>query len=693
MLIKRNVLSFFSLRNIKLFLNSSRALCTSKYNFSDKELKKYLEQGSRSRSLKLTFVKFYCNFEIKNLNNIPYVVSFSIVGHKIYFIKSLQLRRVKDIKQESLKLVVAFLEACFKLSKDVRKVSFQKILFLFHDPKQPEINFLSQAVLERKDFIAQTFIQKKKQLYELVVKNTITGKKITFHNTSLLLRFRLDEIQVHFCKKFKDILLNSTNTNISDISIFGKPNKISIKLMQSIEFSGLLNSLVLKEGFENYLLTFIRLLKLNPLIALAAPSLSKLIFSSFFYKVSKTPISKCFLEDSTTKLLERAYKQAVPEVYVPHMKEGFHYDVNGLYPFVMKEFDFPIGLPCELSELEINNFNFDETFFGFLEVEVYCPSTILKPILVTTRKGSEELLCPVGRWVDVYFSEELKYALSLGYTFKVLRGLSYRKSKIFTDFVNTLHTIRVKYARNSPFNKIIKELMNTISGRFAMKSSSSTSLRWLTFAEYKNLLLTNLTNNIIDVNNNMLLASVTCSTTKQEYSFVHIAAAITSYGRVVMHKYKCDPNNIIYYSDTDAIFCKYEFNQALISPYKLGLLKECGKVTEAFFLSSTKYAYSYTDNSTKFVGILEKVNFFDEFKKTRNQRLFFLSNLLTIDLLRERQRLFSKGVWVATKPYDLFSLILKKQEIKSLLVYPIKNNALILYIKEKIKKIIFDFFK
>jgi hypothetical protein len=47
-----------------------------------------------------------------------------------------------------------------------------------------------------------------------------------------------------------------------------------------------------------------------------------------------------------------------------------------------------------------------EDFFGFVEVEVTCPSNMIKPMLPFKFEG--KTIYPTGTWIATYFSEELK---------------------------------------------------------------------------------------------------------------------------------------------------------------------------------------------------------------------------------------------------------------------------------------------
>jgi len=77
--------------------------------------------------------------------------------------------------------------------------------------------------------------------------------------------------------------------------------------------------------------------------------------------------------------------------------------------------------------------------FGFIEAYVVCPPSIHKPVLpYRDEKGVR--IFPTGRFIGVYFSEELKYAKSIGSTVTPLRGYLFKKGEgLFERFVTSLY--------------------------------------------------------------------------------------------------------------------------------------------------------------------------------------------------------------------------------------------------------------
>ncbi|KAG6487538.1 hypothetical protein ZIOFF_056126 [Zingiber officinale] len=138
--------------------------------------------------------------------------------------------------------------------------------------------------------------------------------------------------------------------------------------------------------------------------------------------------------------IRRGHYGGHTDVYKPFGEDLYYYDVNSLYPFVMKEFPMPGGVPVwrkNLEEVEL------DTLFGFFEAYVECPSHISRPFL--PYKDQNSLLFPTGKFIGIYYSEELKYA---GYEIRPLRGYMFEKmSSPFEEFISNLYESRQEARR------------------------------------------------------------------------------------------------------------------------------------------------------------------------------------------------------------------------------------------------------
>jgi anionic cell wall polymer biosynthesis LytR-Cps2A-Psr (LCP) family protein len=74
-------------------------------------------------------------------------------------------------------------------------------------------------------------------------------------------------------------------------------------------------------------------------------------------------------------------------VFKPYGKDLIGYDVNSLYPFVMKNMELPVGKPTYF-EGDITQFEDITNKLGFFEVEITSPEKLDHPIIQTKLKTS-----------------------------------------------------------------------------------------------------------------------------------------------------------------------------------------------------------------------------------------------------------------------------------------------------------------
>jgi len=116
-----------------------------------------------------------------------------------------------------------------------------------------------------------------------------------------------------------------------------------------------------------------------------------------------------------------------------------HYDVNSLYPHVMRNpLPFlPLTFINDMSKINLND------FFGFCLAKIEAPKNIKIPLLpYKTETG--EIIFPTGSWIDVYFSEELKAIIPYGYKITLIKGKSFTKKVLFNDYIQHFYQIKKK---------------------------------------------------------------------------------------------------------------------------------------------------------------------------------------------------------------------------------------------------------
>ena len=158
-------------------------------------------------------------------------------------------------------------------------------------------------------------------------------------------------------------------------------------------------------------------------------------------------------------LISKAYYGAHTAVYKPFGKKLYYYDINSLYLYCMLN-SMPVGTP---KKYDINKGL--KHFFGFSLVKV--PVTLNIPVLPLYVKieGQDRLVFPTGTFKGYYFSEELKYAESLGCKIELIEAWEFQKGEnVFRNYVEPL--FELKRTGNKDERDVFKLCLNTLYGKW-----------------------------------------------------------------------------------------------------------------------------------------------------------------------------------------------------------------------------------
>ena len=216
------------------------------------------------------------------------------------------------------------------------------------------------------------------------------------------------------------------------------------------------------------------------------------------------------------------------------------YDINSMYVFAML-----LPLPCGSKGAWASGYRWREPdTVAFIDATVKCPDDLLIPLLPFRYRG--KLLFPKGEFRGVFFSAELERALEVGYKVEVHKCLVFPAEPFLADYAKSCWQIRQDNPGKNPLNMTAKLLGNGLYGKFAQ--------------ERERYLLTQDIDPEEGCANGYTLVL-------PEYNLwrvptfsdspailPHIAAAITSYARIILFDYlSLHPNEAVY-CDTDSVF-------------------------------------------------------------------------------------------------------------------------------------------
>lgn len=317
------------------------------------------------------------------------------------------------------------------------------------------------------------------------------------------------------------------------------------------------------------------------------------------------------------KFVRKGYFGGRTEVFRPHFKskKGSKiscWDINSLYPSVMRDFEYP-------TRFKKWSWKYNPKEFGFWEATVFVPKDMYVPPLGTlihidrkTKKvesvsdsSQGKFIFPTGTFSGVWSSIELEYAKSLGV--KVLRigkgAIFENGGYIFRHFIDELYEMRQKAEKDSVDSFICKLLLNSCYGRFGLnldreqlvKDVGQEGITDLTSYEFE-------TGEIVN-GKPVIERFVKEKHTISSFTNVAIAAWVTAQARIRMHKQYMLVKDKLYYTDTDSIFV--EDDGSMISSKDLGKFKYEYSATEACFLLPKTYALA---GITGIENLKDKVN-------------------------------------------------------------------------------------
>jgi hypothetical protein len=314
-------------------------------------------------------------------------------------------------------------------------------------------------------------------------------------------------------------------------------------------------------------------------------------------------VFRTFMDDNISALTDevdgftrKAYFGGRTEIFKPYFEDDTSflktYDVNSLYPSVMLSNEYP-------TQVEDRLYTYNSKKMGVWHVEVYVPDMYIPPLGSVVKvpsqyeyylKGgqkkfkeyeSDKFVFPVGTFTGYFTTAELEYARSLGVKIKkVYKGWTFKSGgAIFSDYINELYEMRLKAKSQGDgvTDIICKLLMNSLYGRFGMNPDKEN----LSFV-YDNSSEIYMT--LKGKNKDVPVFKV--PTRLNTFYNVAIPTYVTSYARIMMHKFYMKCGEKIWYTDTDSLFTTKFFKDS----DKLGELKLEYQSKRACFLLPKTYA-------------------------------------------------------------------------------------------------------
>lgn len=365
---------------------------------------------------------------LKNENNILEPISISIYdGRRVWSYNILKFNNWKEMLIEAVKSVL--------------KPEYNNWLVYFHNFSKFDGVFLLNILVTISNKVEP--LVRDSDLLNITL-TTDTGLRISFRDSLLLIPGKLKDL----CKNFrvsnqKDFfpfkLLRIDNLHYECI---GAPPKEEFEEISDMDYR------IYQTRFRRRKWKLIKeLIKYNELDSISLHQVIK-VFRELI--ISKFKIDACysitlsslainnyrtnFLDYSNCKLpiilgldfleMKKAYKGGAVDIYKPYGEDIKRVDVNSLYPFVIIDNEFPVGVTYKFIG-DYREIKYFSDKLGVVEADIETPVKLRHPVLITTNdKGINYR--PLGKWTDWYATPELINAAKFGYKYKVKKGISIR---------------------------------------------------------------------------------------------------------------------------------------------------------------------------------------------------------------------------------------------------------------------------
>jgi len=326
-------------------------------------------------------------------------------------------------------------------------------------------------------------------------------------------------------------------------------------------------------------------------------------------------------------------------------------DVNSMYPFVMREFEYPVKLLGVKKNVSIRLLQ--RLLSKFCVISQVAIKT-KEPIFPLKHEG--RLIFPVGIFTTTLTTRELKEALKRDAILKVGKTAFYQKAPIFRDFIDKLYSLRLKFKRegNKLYDFLTKLIMNSLYGKFGQQNDVFEVVGYFPELEDQVILGVHYESGK-RIYERIIMGVYERSVGKEETfnSFPGICAEITANARLHLWFYiqKAGRENV-YYCDTDSLIVNKEGFKRLseyLHPERLGFLK-VDKVAETIEIRNLK-DYSFGEE-TKIKGIRKdaiKISE-NEFLQSQFERVRSslhkkrLNSLIEKKVLKKLKREYKKGI-------------------------------------------------
>lgn len=272
----------------------------------------------------------------------------------------------------------------------------------------------------------------------------------------------------------------------------------------------------------------------------------------------------CPDKEDIIRLERDSYKGGRVEVFDTNIQPKiWKYDINSLYPSVMKNIRVPVKIINYFNKLQCREFNINDLLIK-LDDEISKGNLIIARcriieddnIPIASVRLNGKLVFPNGAFETVlttYEFERLREKILSVSEYSVYEG-----DYLFKDFVDEFYSLRkhAKNKKNDVLNWFYKIILNSLYGKFGQRRFDFERIRecdgFLDFGIIEHIDDETLENHHVHIFNGKAFLKTTDEINPR--AFVAIASHITSYARLILWQYLKENKKTVVYCDTDSVF-------------------------------------------------------------------------------------------------------------------------------------------
>lgn len=305
---------------------------------------------------------------------------------------------------------------------------------------------------------------------------------------------------------------------------------------------------------------------------------------STYQGVELEKLTRNFLTTDEEDFIRDSYRGGRTEVFKRYTNDSlFHYDVNSLYPYVMRNRDYPYGKHRKIIGNDKCKQAIDSGYLGVIKCHINAPD-IQYPYLCVHH--DDKLLFPCGNWCGNITSIEYQKALKLGYKIDIIEGIFYaKKGMLFKNFVDKFYEIKCN--STGAKRETAKLILNSAYGKYGQRREFD---EYITFEE---IIDKGLDISDFEKVNEKFYRSKTIKYTNRKINPV-IATFVTAYARDYLYsgiETVIQNGGIVYYVDTDSIFTDVALPGHMVDDKKLGYWALEDIADRCIFVAPKQYQY------------------------------------------------------------------------------------------------------